>query len=303
MLIDLVHLRTFIAVAEEQHLTRAAERLYISQSTASAHVRAIEETLNMMLFVRTNRSLEPTKAGELLLERAKAILSGAGEFMAYARELSDKVDGKIVLGTSTEPDTRVGSIVAQLRSLHELITVDLRGRTSASGRQGLRNGELDACLLLGAPTDPGITYYELGKVQFRVAGPIAWKDRIETADVSELAALPWIAPGNPHSAYSGMFTTLFSDRGLEMNVVASFDNPSLGRTMLENNVGMMLLRDEYVQEGIRAGVLASSPLVNANYAMSLGHQAGRTDDPLIKALVEAVRMVWPSAQLAPPAKT
>ena len=66
MLIDLVQRRTFVAVAEEQHLTRAAERLHMSQSAASAHVRAIEERLGTQLFVRTNRSLELTHAGQLL---------------------------------------------------------------------------------------------------------------------------------------------------------------------------------------------------------------------------------------------
>src|SRR4030095_12878317 len=77
MVIDLVQLRTFVAVAEEQHLTRAAERLHMSQSAASAHVRAIEERLGTQLFVRTNRSLEPTRACELLLAKATTLLNDA----------------------------------------------------------------------------------------------------------------------------------------------------------------------------------------------------------------------------------
>ena len=55
MLIDLVQLRTFVVLAEEQHLTRAAERLRMSQSAASAHARAIEERLETQLFARTDR--------------------------------------------------------------------------------------------------------------------------------------------------------------------------------------------------------------------------------------------------------
>ena len=52
--IDLVHLRTFVAVAEEQNLTRAAERIHISQSAASNHIRALEDSLgSQLLFART----------------------------------------------------------------------------------------------------------------------------------------------------------------------------------------------------------------------------------------------------------
>lgn len=51
MLVDLAQLRTFVAVAEEQHLTRAAERLHMSLSAASSHVRAIEELFETQLFV------------------------------------------------------------------------------------------------------------------------------------------------------------------------------------------------------------------------------------------------------------
>ena len=87
MLIDLVQLRTFVAVAEEQHLTRAAERLHMSQSAASAHVRAIEERLGTQLFVRTNRSLELTHAGQLLARKAKALLNEEAVFTSFAREL------------------------------------------------------------------------------------------------------------------------------------------------------------------------------------------------------------------------
>ena len=71
MPVDLLRLRTFVAVAEEQHLTRAAERLNVSQSAASAHVRAVEASLGSQLLICTNRRLELTRAGQLLLQKAK----------------------------------------------------------------------------------------------------------------------------------------------------------------------------------------------------------------------------------------
>lgn len=85
MLIDLVQLRTLVAVAEEQQLT--------SQSAASAHVRAVEEVLDTQLFVRTNRSLELTRPGELMLAKAKIFLNEATVFTSFAREMRGKSKG------------------------------------------------------------------------------------------------------------------------------------------------------------------------------------------------------------------
>src|SRR5579871_4609570 len=115
MQIDLVQLRTFVAVAEEQHLTHASERLHISQSAASAHVRAVEECLDTRLFIRTNRSLELTRDGQLLLRHAKALLNEAALFQSFARELRGQAKGTVVVGASSEPlGSRIGDIVAAL---------------------------------------------------------------------------------------------------------------------------------------------------------------------------------------------
>ena len=218
MLIDLVQLRTFVAVAEEQHLTRAAERLYMSQSAASAHVRAIEDQLGTQLFVRTNRNLELTRAGELVAQKAKMLLMEEAVFKSFARELRGKVEGKLVVGTSSEPGTRIGEILASLRADHPLIRVDLLARPSFLARQGLMSGELDVGVLLSRPVEPDFIYYELANVPYRVAGPAAWKERIDAADWADLAALPWITPSTS-SAYSAMLAKLFADRGLELNTV------------------------------------------------------------------------------------
>src|SRR5690606_26525958 len=160
------------------HLTRAAERLYISQSAASAHIRAVEERLDLQLFIRTNRSLELTSAGQELLGKARYLLNEAAQFSSFARELRGEIDGTLVVGTSSEPDAHVGDIIGALHSNHPLVRVDLRARTSLSARQGMRNGELDVSILLGEPQDLGFTYHELTKVHFCVAGPAAWRDRI-----------------------------------------------------------------------------------------------------------------------------
>jgi DNA-binding transcriptional LysR family regulator len=294
MMIDLVQLRTFVAVAEEQHLTRAAERLHISQSAASAHVRAVEETLDAQLFVRTNRSLELTRAGQLLMAKAKVLLSEATEFSSFARELRGKIEGHLVVASSSDPASgRVGEIVNSLRARHPLVTVDLRARPSSGTHQGLKVGELDIGVLLGRPIESGITYYKLRNIAFRVAGPAAWKDRIENADWAELASLPWILPTDNSMAYKQMLKEMFENRGLELNGVVSFDNAVLGRSLLEAGVGMMLVREEHAQVSAEQGIVAMSPFAAAEHPIYLAHVASRRNDPMIHAFLEATTDVWP----------
>jgi len=298
MLIDLVQLRTFVAVAEEQHLTRAAERLHVSQSAASAHVRAIEESLDMQLFIRTNRSLELTPAGQILLRQAKTLLNEAAEFSSFARQIRGKTQGTLVVGASTEPATsRIGDVIAALRASHPLITIDLRGRPSAGARQALKTGELDLAILLGRPVDPGFSYYQLGTVQFRVAGPVAWKERIESADWAELAALPWITPSNSNLAYSIMLGELFGDKGLELNAIVHFDNAALARSLVQSGVGMLLMREEHALQGEREGRLALAPNARIEFPVHVSHVASRGDDPLIRAFLDAAGAVWPDMHL------
>ncbi|WP_267872169.1 LysR family transcriptional regulator [Massilia niastensis] len=291
---DLVQLRTFVAVAEEQHLTRAAERLHISLSAASAHVRSVEERLDTILFVRANRNLELTRAGHLLLGKAKILLNEAALFTSFGREICGKLEGRLVVGSSSEPaSSRIAEVVRALRDKYPLISADLRARPSSGTRQGLKIGEIDIGLILGRPLDAGFTYYELTNVAFRVAGPVAWKEQIEGASWAELAALPWLTHSDSSMAYSVMLRQLFDARGLELNSVARFDNAAVGRALLEAGVGMMLMREEHASQGLQQGILAVSPIAHTRFPIYMAHVAGRRNDPLIRAFLEAAAEVWP----------
>lgn len=297
-LIDLFQLRTFVAVAEEKHLTRAAERIHISQSAASAHIRAVEDNLDTQLFIRTNRSMELTHAGELLFYKAKALLGEAAQFASYARELSGKLEGMLVVSTSSDPQaTQVGEIIAHLRDTHPLVRLDLRTRPSSGTRHGLKSGEIDVGLLLDRPIDLDLYYYQLARIEYVVAGPIAWKDRIENATLAELAALPWLTPHDSSMAYASMLVELFSSKGLELNTVIHFDNAAVARNLLLAGAGMMLMRRDLAEAGAHKGLLSISAIEGSSFSLYLAHLASRKEDPLIRAFVESTQALWPEMTL------
>ena len=72
---ELYQLKTFITVAEEEHLTRAAQRLNTSQPAVSAHIKSLEEELGLSLFIRTPKGMRLTEEGTALKSRAAEALS------------------------------------------------------------------------------------------------------------------------------------------------------------------------------------------------------------------------------------
>ena len=84
---ELRHLQHFVAVAEDQHFTRAAERLMVSQSGLSASIRSLERELQTPLFVRTTRGVRLLPAGEAFLPRARRILGEVDAAVSAVRAL------------------------------------------------------------------------------------------------------------------------------------------------------------------------------------------------------------------------
>ncbi|WP_274448646.1 LysR family transcriptional regulator [Acidithiobacillus thiooxidans] len=115
MSLELCHLRYSIAVAEELHFSRAAERLGISQPPLSHQIHTLEEMLGARLFVRTNRRVALTDAGDAFLKEARAILLQVDRAVDY---------GKIQVGIM-----RVQHLPAMLQS-HMLYAHPIKAVTS-----------------------------------------------------------------------------------------------------------------------------------------------------------------------------
>src|SRR5689334_13731854 len=101
---ELRHLRYFIAVAEEGHITRAAERLGIQQPPLSQQIRALERELDVLLFRRKPRGVELTDAGRALLDDARSILAQVDHAFASTRRTARGEQGRVAIGfTSSAP--------------------------------------------------------------------------------------------------------------------------------------------------------------------------------------------------------
>ncbi|MEU1457598.1 LysR family transcriptional regulator [Streptomyces avermitilis] len=151
---ELRHLQHFIAVAEDQHFTRAAERLMVSQSGLSASIRALERELQAPLFVRTTRSVTLTEAG-------RALRGEAGRILAQVRAAHDAVAavqgglrGTLSLGTEQcIAGVHVARLLGGFRRQHPDVEIRLRQAGSGALAEEVAAGRLDLAFAVRTETD------------------------------------------------------------------------------------------------------------------------------------------------------
>jgi DNA-binding transcriptional LysR family regulator len=147
--VELRHLRYFVAVAEERHFGRAAERLHIAQPPLSQQIRRFEAELGEPLFHRTTRSVELSPAGAALLERARGILADVDAAVEDARRAARGEYGRLAIGfTGSSTYALLPSVAVALRHALPGVVLDLRGELLTPAQVArLVDGTLDLALL------------------------------------------------------------------------------------------------------------------------------------------------------------
>ena len=146
---ELRHLRYFVAVAEEGHVTRAAERLGIQQPPLSQQIRALETELEVQLFRRKPRGVELTQAGEALLGEARGILDRVEHATAATRRTARGEAGRIGLGFTSSASFHplVPRAIRAFREAHPLVALSLEEAGTAELVEGLSAERIDAAFV------------------------------------------------------------------------------------------------------------------------------------------------------------
>ncbi|HEY1947700.1 MAG TPA: LysR substrate-binding domain-containing protein [Bryobacteraceae bacterium] len=150
--IELRHLRYFVAVAEELHFGRAAQRLHLAQPPLSQQIRKLEEILGHALFARTSRAVKLTSAGEVFLDRARRTLRNVEEDLEEARSVGRGEAGNLTVGfIGSSMLTPLPAMLGRYRKQYPRVHLQLREFYTSFVLQGLLKGTLDA----GIPRDGG----------------------------------------------------------------------------------------------------------------------------------------------------
>jgi DNA-binding transcriptional LysR family regulator len=293
---ELYHLRTFVAVAEEGNLTRAAKRLHLSQPAVSGHIKSLEEALELRLFQRESSGMSLTAAGRDLLAEAQKVLAAAGEFTRRAQHYQrGVVAGRLRIGTVSDPATiRVGDLLAAAVQRHPQLELELHHEMTGAALDGLREGRLDASYYYGDAPEPPLTALPLRQFVYRVVAPAAWAARINGAGWDEIAASPWVLTPKISTHYR-LVQRLFDERGLGMptHQVAA-DDESLLANLVASGLGLALLREDRAEELCQQAQLCIWPAARLNTTLWFVCDGQRADEPALKALFTLLRELWPA---------
>ncbi len=153
---ELRQLRYFIAVAEELHFRRAAERLHMSQPPLSQQIRALEDELGFTLLTRTRRRVELTPAGEAFLRDARALLSELDGAVATARRIDAGQTGRLRVGfVGSALLSIVPGTVERFRASRPGVAIELRERSTVDQLRAVAAGVVDVGLVRPPIEDDG----------------------------------------------------------------------------------------------------------------------------------------------------
>lgn len=219
---DLHQLRCFVAVAEELHFGRAAQKLGMLPSALGRHVRLLEEDLGTRLMTRTTRSVALTDDGACLLDEARALLSQADSLAARFRSRGRTQAATLRVGAiDSAASGLLPMLLHEFRKQHPQVTVQIVEDKTIRLLPRLLSGRLDL-VFIRPPESPNkglevlFLFYETIVVAVPVCHPLAGRERVR---IEELADEPLIVPerrSRPHS--HDLTIKLFAAAGLQARV-------------------------------------------------------------------------------------
>ncbi len=289
---DLNQLKTLVAVAEEKHLTRAAERLYTSQPAVSAQLKALESFLGVQLFDRTPKGMRLTPAGERLLPQARATLESARSLEESAKSIQGKVMGELTIGVNSDiPFLRIPKLLESIRVNFPGIRLTFINSMSADIIPDIRKNTLDSGFFFGPCALADLHVIQVAEVETAIVAPAAWRDRVEHADIESLAALSWIYTTDRCPFYL-LKETLFAQSACKPTKAVFVDTEDAIRSLIQAESGISLLRADDAERAEREGWGIRWQGSPPSCALNIAVRANRLQEPLIQAWLHELALCW-----------
>lgn len=280
------HLRYFWAIAHERNLTRAAQRLHVSQSALSIQLRQLEERLGQKLFERSGKRLLLTEAGRIALDYADTIFQAGDELLS-----------RLMGGAAGRQPLRVGAVATLSRNFQLALLRPLLGRHDIE--LVLHSGTLRELLAqLGAhtldlvlsnvavPRDAATPWHShlIAQQPVSLVGrAAASRKRFRFPD--DLADTPLVLPGSA-SSLRAAFDLLMEQAGIRPTIVAEVDDMAMLRLIARESDALTLVPPVVVRDELRAKLLVERcriPQIKESfYAIS---PSRRFPNPLVRQLL------------------
>jgi DNA-binding transcriptional LysR family regulator len=214
MVVDLRHFRSFVVVAEEGNIGRAATRLFITQPALSRQLQHLEEELGVVLFVRVPRGVELTDAGRELLDKARTALDAAEQALTIGKPVEPV--GRLAVGVSIAGHReRWFELGEAFTARYPRVEVEIHAALSELLQRQVVTGELDVAIVLEPNRLPGLSYQlvraESLFVWMHAAHPLADRAELTLSDLDGVAVTVMGGSAGRASGFNARIRELFAD--------------------------------------------------------------------------------------------
>ncbi len=264
-LMELRHLRYFVAVAEAENVSRAALKLHVSQPGISRQIRDLEDEIGFALFERNAKSIKLTDAGKTFLTEARAVLQRADEAVKTARAIATGAQGELHVGYAGSPTVRI--LPPTLRGFQaELpqVRVRLHDMSTEEMLAGLRDGKLQLALMV-CPTPGilrGLKFEELTRLSITLAvSPKHALARTRSVSLAQVAKEPLIGFSRAdYPDYHELLANMFRSEKVKPRIAEEHDSVASLIAAVEAGSGVALVTESLAcVAGARLKFLKLSP--------------------------------------------
>jgi DNA-binding transcriptional LysR family regulator len=290
--LTLEQLRIFAAVAERQHMTRAAEALDLAQSAVSAAVAGLETRFGTKLFHRIGRGIALTEAGAVFLGEARAVLARVEAAELVLSELGDLKRGTLTLQASqTIASYWLPRHLASFRQAHPGVEIHLTIGNTAQVAAAVHAGAAELGFIEGAIDDPALISVQVARDQLIVLVPPdhPWAS-LRGFDPRRLAEGEWVLR-EPGSGTRSVFEAAILGFGIApsaLRVVLELPSNEAVRGAVEAGLGATALSASVAAPSLEAGLLQAVDLRLPDRPFSLLRRSERYRSRAAEALMAII---------------
>ncbi len=292
---DLWQLHVFCKVVELESFSKAGGVVHLSQPTVSSHIKDLEDYIGCRLIDRLPKKACPTKAGELLYDYAKKLLSLRDDAESALAEFQGAVKGRLVMGGSTIPGVYIlPQYIGAFAKTYSDVTISLVLGDTESITSGTIEGTLEFGVVGARVEDSRIVQEPLIQDDMRIIVPAShtWAER-KSISLGMLQKEPFII----REKGSGTLQSIqqrFLQKGHnieELNIVAEMGSTEAVRQAIKAHAGVSILSTLAVSEDLQTGRLKALEIkgVNLKRRFYLTRHQQRTPSPLCRTFIDFLK--------------
>jgi DNA-binding transcriptional LysR family regulator len=250
------YLRTFIEVINLKNISKAAEKLFITQPAVTKQLQLLEKDFGAELFVKNGREIVPTEEGHILYKYAKDVLSGESRIYSQLRKNSDSISGNITVYTSSMPaDYYIHDLIIRFNKLYPDTTYTIKKVDTEMVFKNIEEGFTSFGFTGSLPRNKKIESICIAEDEVVIAASAEMMSEIKDGKITpaEFTSYRFIVR-EKGSATLRMFEDFLATKRMklsDLNIIIQAEDNHTIKKFISNNLGLAVLPKKAVEEEVR----------------------------------------------------